>query len=136
MPIAKFRTSRSPASFSGAPARWWLNLAVPALPVVACFLGGATVKWSEGIVVALFGLMLLIQPPKLSLGGTLNGILVALLACAATAFLPANWFLQPAWRTALTEDFGVALPGMLSPQPWISLGCFLSFLAGLSWLYY
>ena len=136
MPTAKSRTSRSPASFSGAPARWWLNLAVPALPVVACFLGGATLKWSEGIVVALFGLMLLIHPPQVSLGGTLNGILLALLACAATAFLPANWFLQPAWRTALTEDFGIALPGMLSPQPWISLGCFLSFLAGLGWLYY
>jgi tetratricopeptide (TPR) repeat protein len=44
--------------------------------------------------------------------------------------------LQPAWRTALVEDFGINLPGTLSPQPWISLGCFLSFLAGLSWLYY
>ncbi|HEY2140138.1 MAG TPA: O-antigen ligase family protein, partial [Chthoniobacterales bacterium] len=37
---------------------------------------------------------------------------------------------------ALVEDFGVTLPGTLSPQPWISLGCYLSFLAGLSWLYY
>src|SRR5215212_8386411 len=64
MPTAKTRTSRSPASFTGAPGRWWLNLAVPALPVLACFLGGATVKWSEGIVVALFGVMLLIHPPK------------------------------------------------------------------------
>ena len=63
-------------------------------------------------------------------------IFLAFLACAATAFLPANWFLQPAWRTALVEDFGVNLPGTLSPQPWITLGCFLSFLAGLSWLYY
>lgn len=125
-----------PASFTGAPGRWWLNLAVPALPVLACFLGGATVKWSEGIVVALFGLMLLVHPPKVSLGWALNGMLFALLACAATAFLPANWFLQPGWRTALVEDFGIVLPGMLSPQPWISLGCFLSFLAGLSWLYY
>src|SRR3954468_10247434 len=136
MPTAKTRTSRSPASFTGAPARWWLNLAVPALPVLACFLGGATLKWSEGIVVALFGLILLIHPPKVSLGWMLNGIMVALLAGAATAFLPASWFLQPAWRTALVEDFGLVLPGMLSPQPWISLGCFLSFLAGLSWLYY
>src|SRR3954469_1982357 len=101
MPTAKTRTSRNPASFTGAPGRWWLNLAVPALPVLACFLGGATVKWSEGIVVALFGLILLIHPPQVSLGGALNGVMVALLAGAATAFLPANWFLQPAWRTAL-----------------------------------
>ena len=136
MPGSKTRQSRTPASFTGAPARWWLNVAVPALPVVACFLGGATAKWSEGVVVALLGLMLLIQPPKVSWGLTLNLILLALLASAATAFLPANWFLQPAWRTALVEDFGINLPGTLSPQPWISIGCFLSFLAGLSWLYY
>src|SRR3954462_11353514 len=136
MPRSRTRQTRVPASFTGAPGRWWLNLAVPALPVLACFLGGATVKWSEGIVVALFGVILLIHPPKVSLGWALNGILLALLACAATAFLPANWFLQPAWRTALVEDFGVALPGTLSPQPWISLGCFLSFVAGTSWLYY
>jgi tetratricopeptide (TPR) repeat protein len=136
MPRSKTRQTRTPASFTGAPARWWLNVAVPALPVLACFLGGATQKWSEGIVVALFGLMLLVQPPKVSWGPALNLILLALLASAATAFLPANWFLQPAWRTALVEDFGINLPGTLSPQPWISLGCFLSFLAGLSWLYY
>src|SRR2546423_1805835 len=80
--------------------------------------------------------MLLVQPPKVSWGLTLNLILLALLAAAATAFLPAHWFLQPPWRTALVEDFGINLPGTLSPQPWISLGCFLSFVAGLSWLYY
>jgi tetratricopeptide (TPR) repeat protein len=136
MPNAKTRTTRTPASFTGAPGRWWLNLAVPALPVAACFLGGATQKWSEGIVAALFGVMLLVHPPQLSLGRTINIILLALIACAATAFLPASWFLQPAWRTAVVEDFGINLPGTLSPQPWITLGCFLSFLAGLGWLYY
>ena len=136
MPTAKTRTTRTPASFTGAPGRWWLNVAVPALPVLACFLGGATQKWTEGIIAALFGVMLLVHPPQLSLGRTINIILLALVACVATAFLPANWFLQPAWRTALVEDFGINLPGTLSPQPWITLGCFLSFLAGLSWLYY
>jgi tetratricopeptide (TPR) repeat protein len=136
MPSSKTRQIRAAASFTGAPARWWLNLAVPMLPVLACFLGGATVKWSEGIVVTLLGLMLLINPPKVSLGLWINAILCGLLLCAATAFLPANWFLQPMWRTVLGEDFGVQLPSTLSPQPWISLGCFLSFLAGLSWLYF
>src|SRR5437764_3424363 len=80
--------------------------------------------------------MLLINPPKVSLGSGINLTLLALVLCAATAFLPANWFLQPAWRTALVEDFGVILPGTLSPQPWLSLGCFLRFLTGLTWVYY
>jgi hypothetical protein len=109
---------------------------IPTLPVLACFLGGATEKWSEGIVVGLLGLILLAAPPRFSLGRGLNLILLAIVACAATAFLPAHWFLQPAWRLALENDFGISLPGTLSPQPWISLGCFVSFLAGLSWLYY
>ena len=130
------KQSRARSGFTTAPGRWWLNLLVPALPVLACFLGGATQKWSEGIVVALLGLILLAHPPKVSLGLPMNAILLALLACAATAFLPANWFLQPAWRAALVDDFGITLPGTLSPQPWISLGCFISFLAALSWLYY
>jgi tetratricopeptide (TPR) repeat protein len=130
------KKNRTTASFTGRPTRWWLNLAVPMLPVLACFLGGATEKWGEGIIVALFGLMLLVHPPRSSWGPLLNLILLGLLLCAATAFLPANWFSQPAWRTALLEDFSVTLPRTLSPQPWISLGCVLSFLAGLSWLYY
>ncbi|MEN3369419.1 MAG: hypothetical protein V7609_1562 [Verrucomicrobiota bacterium] len=130
------KPSRTRSGFTTAPGRWWLNLLVPTLPVLACFLGGATQKWSEGIVVALLGLILLVHPPKASFSLPMNAILLALVMCAATAFLPANWFLQPAWRAALVDDFGIRLPGTLSPQPWISLGCFLSFLAGLSWLYY
>ena len=130
------KRSRTRRTFTAAPARWWKNIAIPTLPVLACFLGGATEKWSEGVVVALLGLILLADPPRFSLGRGFNLILFAIVACAATAFLPASWFLQPAWRLALENDFGISFPGTLSPQPWISLGCFVSFLAGLSWLYY
>jgi len=130
------KRSRIRPSFTAAPGRWWKNIAIPVLPVLACFLGGATEKWSEGIVVALLGLILLADPARWSLGRGLNLVFLAAVACAATAFLPARWFLQPAWRLVLESDFGINLPGTLSPQPWISLGCFVSFLAGLSWLYY
>ncbi len=114
----------------------WQDLAAPLLPLVACFLGGATQKWAEGFVVAALGLLLLARPPRLSLGPALNGILIALLACAATAFLPARWFFQPAWREALVNDFSVMIPATVSPQPWLSFGAFLSLVAGISWLYY
>lgn len=130
------KRSRIRVSFTTAPGRWGMNIAIPMLPVLACFLGGATQKWNEGIVLALLGLILLVNPPRFTLGPALNAILFALLACTATAFLPARWFLQPAWRLVLTSDFDIALPATLSPQPWISLGCFISFLAALSWLYY
>jgi hypothetical protein len=130
------KRSRTRPSFTAAPVRWWKNIAIPTLPLLACFLGGATEKWSEGIVVALLGLILLADPPSFSLGRGLNLIMLGIVACAATAFLPASWFLQPAWRLVLENDFGISFPGTLSTQPWISLGCFVSFLAGLSWLYY
>jgi tetratricopeptide (TPR) repeat protein len=94
------------------------------------------VKWAEGIVVALLGLILLADPPRRSLGLLLNLLFLAVLACAATAFLPASWFSEPGWRQALLNDFNIRLPGTVSPQPWITLGCLISFLAALSWLYY
>jgi hypothetical protein len=130
------KQSRTRSGFTVSPGRWWRNLAIPTLPVLACFLGGATEKWSEGIIVALLGLILLVDPPRFSLGRVLNLIMLALAMCAATAFLPARWFFQPAWRLVLLNDFGINLPDTLSPQPWISLGCFVSLVAGLSWLYY
>lgn len=109
---------------------------MPLLPLLACLLGGATEKWAEGIVAGLLGLLLLVRPPRMSLGLFLNGILIALLACAATAFLPARWFFESAWRRALINDFAVNVGSTVSPQPWLSLGCFMSLLAALSWLYY
>ncbi len=105
------------------------------LPVLACFLGGATHKWAEGITVALLGLFLVVRPPRFSLGLALNLILFAFLLLPVAGFLPADWFLKPAWRAAFTDDLGISLPTTLSPQPWITLTCWFSLLAGLCWLY-
>jgi hypothetical protein len=123
-------------AYSLHPRPVWKSFAVAFLPVGACFLGGATAKWAEGIVVAFLGVWLLIDPPRHSLGKWFNLVFLGLLACAALAFLPRNWFFQPAWRTVSTNDFGIQLPGTLSPQPWVTLECLVSLLAGLSWFYY
>jgi hypothetical protein len=40
------------------------NIFLPLLPVLACFLGGATTKWAEGVVLTLLGLYLLARPPR------------------------------------------------------------------------
>ncbi len=114
----------------------WRDFAVPALPLVACFLGGATEKWAEGIVVALLGVIWLANPPRRSQGLWFHLVALLLVSCAALAFLPASWFPQPAWREVLRNDFNLILPATLSPQPWISAGGFGSLVAGLGWLYY
>src|SRR4030081_3544899 len=91
----KSRTGRTPT-----PEFTWEDLATGLLPVLACFLGGATDKWAEGIIVALVGGLLLLNPPRYSLGPLVHGILLALVGCAALAFLPNKWFFRPAWRLA------------------------------------
>ena len=118
------------------PEFTWEDFATASLPVLACFIGGATEKWAEGIIVVLLGLLLLLNPPRFSHGPVFHGILLALVAWALVAFCPAAWFFQPAWRQALVHDFGIGLPATVSPQPWLTSGCLLSFLAGLCWLYY
>ncbi len=121
---------------TGRAAAGWTALALPLFVVLGSFLGGATQRWSEGIVLVAFALLLLARPPRISLGPILNTLALLFLALAATAFLPARWFLQPAWRVALTKDFGIPLASTLSVQPWLSFDCCATLLAGLAWLYY
>src|SRR5213078_391804 len=118
-----------------AATRWIANATIALLPVLACFLGGATQKWEEGLIITLLALYLLVRPPRFSLGTLTNLVLFALFILAAVAFFPARWFFQPEWRATLVNDFGIQLPSTLTPQPWITLGYLVSFAAGLSWLY-
>ena len=120
---------------NATPGRGLSHTFIALLPVLACFLGGGTQKWGEGIVVALLGLYLLANPPRFSLGLALNLVLLALLISAVVAFLPASWLFQPSWRASYVNDLGISLPTTLSPQPSMTLTCLLSFVAGLSWLY-
>jgi O-Antigen ligase len=120
---------------TAAATRWIADATLALLPVFACFLGGATEKWEEGVVVTLLALYLLVRPPRFSLGTLTNLVILTLFIFAAVAFLPAGWFFQPGWRAALLNDFGIQLPSTLTPQPWMTLTYLFSFAAGLSWLY-
>src|SRR5437870_12076390 len=120
---------------NATPGRGLSHAFIALLPVLACFLGGGTEIWGEGIVVVLLGLYLLANPPRFSLGLALNLVLLALLISAVVAFLPASCFFQPSWRASYVNDLGISLPTTLSPQPWMTLTCLLSLVAGLSWLY-
>jgi O-antigen ligase len=135
--MAKQRRTRSSDARrnAGAPRRF-RNVFAAVLPVIACFLAGGTEKWAEGIVLVLLGALVMFDPPRFSLGRVTNVVAISLIACALFAFLPARWFFLPAWRVGLVNDFGVALPTTLSPQPWVSLQYLVSFVAGLTWLYY
>lgn len=120
----------------GAAAASWTAIGLPLLVVFASFLGGATQRWSQAIVLGGFGLLLLARPPRVSLGPVLNTLALLFVALASVAFLPARWFFMPDWRVALTNDFGVQLAPLLSAQPWLTLDCLLTLLAGVAWIYY
>jgi O-antigen ligase len=114
---------------------WLADASIALLPVLACFLAGATEKWEEGVVITVLGFCLLVRPPRFSLGTMTNLVLSTLFVLAAVALLPAHWFFQPEWRGSLVNNFAIQLPSTLTPQPWITLGHLVSFAAGLSWLY-
>lgn len=133
-PPESSRPTRSRAS--GGSTGGWTTIAVPLLVVVAVFLGGATQRWSEAIVIGCFALVLITRPPRISLGPVLNTFAFLFLALAGVAFLPARWFFLPDWRVALTKDFGMQLASTVSPQPWLTLDCLFMLIAGLAWIYY
>ena len=114
----------------------WVTIALAFLVILASFLGGATQRWSEAIVIGGFALLLLAYPPRASLGPALNTLALLFLALAAVAFLPARWFVLPDWRVALTKDFNLQLGPTLSPQPWLTLDSLFTVVAGLAWIYY
>jgi O-antigen ligase len=114
---------------------WIANAIVASLPVLACFLAGATQKWEEGVVITVLAFCLLVRPPRFSLGVITNLVLFTLFILATVAFLPVHWFFQPEWRAVFDRNFAIQLPPTLTLQPWITLSYLVSFAAGLSWLY-
>src|SRR5438093_11848003 len=98
-----------------AATRWIANATVASLSVLACFLGRATQKWEEGIVITLLAIYLLVRPPRFSLGALTNLVLLTLFILAAVAFLHASWFFEPVWRAVVVICFRLGLT--LTPQP-------------------
>src|SRR5213596_1536409 len=71
---------------------WIANAIVASLPVLACFLAGATQKWEEGVVITVLAFCLLVRPPRFSLGVITNLVLFTLFILAAVALLPPTGF--------------------------------------------
>jgi len=114
----------------------WTNKAAVGISLLAPALGGGLKPWAQGILLILMAILICLHPPRRSLGRIFNLILLCILLLALLAFLPAAWFSTPAWRDSFEKDFGVALPAILSPQPWLTAESCVLLLAGILWLYY
>jgi hypothetical protein len=115
--------------------KFWAAAGIIALTIVAPALGGSTKLWAQGALAVGAGLLILVFPPRRSLGTIPNLLFAALLAIALSAFLPAAWFSTPDWKIELSR-LGASFPPTRSPQPWLTLQwcCFL--LLVLAWAYY
>lgn len=109
---------------------------LPILALLPAFLGGATDRWSQGLTLLVLGLTIAISPPRHSLGRPMNLLGLGLLLCAAAAFLPAEWFGIPKWRSIAVHDLGLNLGSCLTPQPWMTLEASVLLAAGIAWFYY
>lgn len=101
--------------------------------VAAIFMGGATGRMPQAIVLAAMGVLILLAPPAAWPDRKWSLAALALLALAAAGALPAAWFHSAAWRGAVQEA-GIALPATLSPQPRLTLEAWLLLAAGISWM--
>ena len=100
------------------------------LGAVAC--GGGTERLPQAITLGAMGLLLALAPPKRFPEKAFVGLALALLLLACCAWLPAHWLTIPRWRVQ-AQEFGIVLPGTISPQPALSLEGLMLFSAGLAW---
>lgn len=113
-----------------------LVMAAAALPILAVLLGGATQPWTQGIVLGMLGLLIVLAPPRSNLGATFNALFGSLAFLPALSFLPASWFGETPWRRVLTDELGLVFSPRLTPQPWLTLDAWILWLAALAWLYW
>ena len=103
------------------------------LILVAVFMGGATERVPQGIVLAGMGVMILAAPPASWPDRKWLYAVCGLLAIAAAALLPAVFFYNASWRD-IVQVAGISLPSALSPQPRLTLEAWLLLAAGITWM--
>jgi tetratricopeptide (TPR) repeat protein len=115
----------------------FFKVPVPVLAVcviiAAIFMGGATGRIPQAIVLAAIGVLIVAAPPSSWPDRKWGFAVLGLLAIAAAGALPAAWFHAAQWRGAV-ESAGIALPPTLSPQPRLTLEAWLLLAAGIVWM--
>ena len=113
----------------------WKAYAIVALSILAPILGGSTELWAQATICLGCALLMIIAPPRRSLGLLPNILFSALALLALTAFLPARWFSPDELHVAFSK-LAVAVPPTRTPQPWLTLQSACLLFLGLAWAYY
>lgn len=98
-------------------------------------LGGGTTFEVKAFGFIVLGAVLCFQRPKTVPSVWVDRWVVSLVALSLIQFLPVSWYGVPAWREALESNFCISLSPTVSPQIYISLEGYMTFLGALAWLY-
>jgi hypothetical protein len=113
---------------SSAPLTGVLSLVIA---VAAAWLAVATQSWEQTLLLAGVSLIYLVSPPSGNLPRPVLILFGLALLLGLTAFLPIGH-----WEGSIRQPFldhGIALPSLLSAQPWWSLEDVLLLFASLLW---
>ena len=122
-------------SDDAAPGRL-VGCAIAVMAVLAPAIGGSIGLWPAAALLAGLGCLLVLSPPRRSLGAAANWVCLCLLLLGASAWLPAHWFASPDWRSAMLSHLGIALPPTRSPQPWLTLEASYLLMGNMAWAYF
>lgn len=110
------------------PCGGWLLMAAVLLSV---FLAGGRPLWAQGIICGLIGFLWLVRTPSRLPAKPVVFMLAVLAVVPLAAYLPGSWLAMPAWRAALADFKAITPSGFVTPQPWLTLHCYLLWLTGL-----
>lgn len=111
------------------PAGGWLLMAAVLLSII---LAGGRPLWAQGIVGACIGLLWVFHTPTKLPAKSVTIMLLVLALVPLVAYLPAAWMEMPLWRRPLRGSSEIAWSRFVTPQPWLTLHCYLLWITGLA----
>ncbi len=111
------------------------DIALALFVLTIILLGGGTTFEVKALIYIVLGLVLYIQLPKTVPSVCVDRFVIGLVVLSLIQFLPASMFSVAEWRKVLEGDCAIALSPTISPQLYVSLEGYLTFLSALAWLY-
>ncbi|MEQ1749029.1 MAG: hypothetical protein ABL974_06375, partial [Prosthecobacter sp.] len=114
-------------------SRAWLYGVTAAL---AIFFAASRTTWSQGMVLVLMGVTILLAPPRFHLRRVPMLALTWLALAPGVGLLPAKWFGSlEEWRIRLVAEWSLPLSSSISPEVWTTLESWLVMLACVFWFW-
>lgn len=118
------------------PPAQWVALGIFALMAVGAPLAfGAVDRLPQIVLLLLLLIGILVQPPAVvPLGRWGNRLAITFVGLMLfKEFAPAGWFGETLWRSTMSREYGLALPGTHHPEPGRAIEGLLSGSAALVW---